>query len=140
MFSMSKLWPYLPVLWIKILWSISPTLVSLSLPSIRRYGALVLSGIFLISMVSIFFITQTSPSHKIALLQAQFQTSPPPQPSVVSNPSDEWKALYQLQPRHRDVLLNLGRSLINQGQVVEGQVYLDTAKKLDPNFNFSVNP
>jgi tetratricopeptide (TPR) repeat protein len=79
-------------------------------------------------------------------VQAQADSLTPQQHAVLSNTLENksplareieyWEAVAQLQPTHRDVLLNLAELYQADKNLLRANEYFDKAKAIDPNYNF----
>jgi len=116
----------LPLFLLRLCLVISPTLIKFSLIPLKKHWHLVLSLFFLIVIVILNLLI--SPTRLSETNHTSSQAE-----GLINQQIQYWESLRQLQPTHRDVLVNLAVLHQAQGNQDQAQEYLDQAKKIDPN-------
>lgn len=108
---------------------VSPTLLRFAAIPARKYLHLILALAFLIIVVALHL-------WKSGVLFPYSRSIPPTAITAEARLDQEiqyWENLHQLQPTHRDILVNLVALYQLKGDEAKATYYLEQARRLDPN-------
>lgn len=123
------IWLELPFFALRLALSVLPSLVRVAYPENLRLVPLVPAVLFLVVILGQYQLSKAQQPSSVDQdngLQAQVS-------SVLEKEIEFWLSWYQVQPTHRDVLLNLHYLYQQLGDEDKALLYLKQAQTVDPN-------